>query len=61
MAFKFEKLKVWERAVDLSGDVSDLVKTFPKDEQYGLSSQIKRACDILKYCRRINRTNHARV
>jgi len=47
MAFKFENLKVWEKAVDLSGDVSELVKTFPKDELYVLSSQIKRACDSI--------------
>ncbi|HZI24645.1 MAG TPA: four helix bundle protein [Chryseolinea sp.] len=33
MAFKFEKLKVWEKAVDLSGEISELVKTFPKDER----------------------------
>lgn len=25
MAFKFEKLKVWENAVDLSGEVADRV------------------------------------
>lgn len=47
MAFKFENLKVWEKAVDLSGDVSELVKTFPKGELYVLSSQIKRACDSI--------------
>lgn len=47
MAFKFERLKVWEKAVDLSGDVSELVKSFPKDELYVLNSQIKRACDSI--------------
>jgi len=47
MAFKFERLKVWEMAVDLSGDVSELVKSFPKDELYILTSQIKRACDSI--------------
>jgi four helix bundle protein len=47
MAFKFERLKVWEKAVELSGDVSDLVKAFPKDELYVLTSQIKRACDSI--------------
>ena len=45
MAFKFEKLKVWENAVELSGDISDLVKKFPKEELYVLTSQIKRATD----------------
>jgi four helix bundle protein len=47
MAFKFEKLKVWEKAVDLSVGISQLVKTFPKDELYVLSSQIKRATDSI--------------
>jgi four helix bundle protein len=47
MAFKFESLKVWQSAVDLSGEVSDLVKSFPKDELYVLTSQIKRASDSI--------------
>lgn len=45
MSFKFEKLIVWQKAVDLSADISDLTKTFPKDELFVLSSQIKRAAD----------------
>lgn len=45
MSFKFEKLKVWQKAVDLAGDVNELVKSFPKDELFILSSQIKRAAD----------------
>ena len=45
MSFKFEKLIVWKKAVDLSADVSELTKTFPKDELFVLSSQIKRAAD----------------
>lgn len=47
MAFKFEKLKVWEKAVDLSGEISDLAKTFPKDELYVLTAQLKRAADSI--------------
>jgi four helix bundle protein len=45
MSFKFEKLKVWQKAVDLAGSVNDLTKTFPKEELFILSSQIKRAAD----------------
>jgi four helix bundle protein len=45
MGFKFEKLIVWQKAVDLSADVSELTKLFPKDELFVLSSQIKRAAD----------------
>ncbi len=45
MPFKFENLKVWQLALDLSGEVSDMVKAFPKDELFILTSQIKRAAD----------------
>ena len=45
MSFKFEKLKVWQKAVDLSAVVNSLTKTFPKDELFVLSAQIKRAAD----------------
>lgn len=45
MAFKFEKLIVWQKALDLSDVVNQLTKTFPKDELYVLTSQIKRAAD----------------
>ncbi|HMG88872.1 MAG TPA: four helix bundle protein [Chryseolinea sp.] len=47
MAFKIEKLTVWQKALDLSGDISELVKTFPKDELYVLTSQLKRAADSI--------------
>jgi four helix bundle protein len=45
MSFKIEKLIVWQKAVVLSDTINQLVKTFPKDELYILSSQIKRAAD----------------
>lgn len=45
MAFKFEKLKVWQKALDLSESVHLLTRKFPKEELYVLSSQIKRASD----------------
>jgi four helix bundle protein len=45
MSFKFEKLIVCQKSVDLAGDINDLTKTFPKDEIFILSSQIKRAAD----------------
>lgn len=45
MAFKFEKLIVWQKALDLSEEVDTLTKKFPKEELYILSSQIKRAAD----------------
>lgn len=45
MAFKFEKLLVWQRAIDLSEAVYLLTKTFPVEERFVLSSQIQRAAD----------------
>src|SRR6185369_15433781 len=45
MAFKFEKLIVWQKSLDLSDEVNQLAKSFPKDELYILASQIKRAAD----------------
>lgn len=47
MAFKFENLKVWQRAIDLSGDIHDLTETFPKKELYVLTSQMQRAADSI--------------
>ena len=45
MPFKFEKLNVWNKAIDLSFDIHQLTRTFPKEELYILTSQIKRAAD----------------
>jgi len=45
MPFKFENLVVWQRAVDLSDIIHQLIKKFPKDELYFLTSQFKRAAD----------------
>lgn len=39
----YEDLVVWQKAMDLADAVYDLVNTFPKDEQFGLTAQIKRA------------------
>ena len=45
MAFKFEELRVWRRALDLSEEINELTKTFPREELYILTSQVKRAAD----------------
>jgi four helix bundle protein len=47
MAFKFEGLRVWQMAVDMSVTVHQLTKQFPKDELYVLTSQMKRATDSI--------------
>lgn len=45
MSFKFEKLIVWQKSVDLATDIHELTRGFPKEEMFVLSSQIKRAAD----------------
>ena len=45
MAFKFENLKVWQEALELTGIVHEESEKFPGNELYVLTSQIKRAAD----------------
>lgn len=47
MAFKFEKLKVWQKAVDFTAKIHNLTREFSKEELYILTSQIKRAADSI--------------
>jgi len=43
MAQAFQDLSVWQRAMELTVAVYSLTKRFPKDEIYGLTSQLRRA------------------
>lgn len=45
MAFKFENLRVWQIALELATDVTVVLKSFPKSENYGLASQFQCAID----------------
>lgn len=45
MPFKFENLKVWQSSLDLADKIHFLTRTFPKDELFSLTQQIKRASD----------------
>lgn len=45
--FKFEKLTVWQKAIDFTAKIHDLTRIFPKEELYILTSQIKRAADSI--------------
>ncbi len=40
---RFEKLKLWQRAVVIAENCYHLSNLFPKDEKYNLISQIRRA------------------
>ena len=41
--FRFEKLTVWQKAIDFADVVYDLTESFPGRERYGLADQMRRA------------------
>ena len=41
--FRFEKLEVWQRAVDHASNIYTVTRSFPNDERYGLTNQMRRA------------------
>lgn len=43
MAQAFQDLSVWQRAMELTLAIYTLTKTFPRDEIYGLTPQLRRA------------------
>ncbi len=47
ISFKFEKLIIWQKAMDFAEEINSLSDTFPKKETYNLSSQMRRAVDSI--------------
>jgi four helix bundle protein len=47
MKFKFEKLIIWQKAMEYGESIYRLSDKFPKEELYNLSSQIWRAVDSI--------------
>lgn len=45
--FKFEKLQVWEIAMDYGEKINQLSQKFPANEKYNLVTQINRAVDSI--------------
>ena len=39
----YKELKIWQKSIDLVEKVYAITKTFPKEERYGLISQIQRS------------------
>jgi four helix bundle protein len=39
----YRDLLVWQRAMDIAAGVYDLTRAFPREEQFGLTSQARRA------------------
>lgn len=41
--FNFEKLEIYQLAIDLAIEIYTLTRNFPRSEQFGLTDQLKRA------------------
>ncbi len=58
----YKKLKVWEDAHKFTIDIYNVTKKFPNNEQYGLTSQIRRSSssiptNIVEGCRQLDNGN----
>ena len=43
MEYSFKRLKVFQKSYKLAMEIFELTKTFPKEERYSLTDQIRRA------------------
>ena len=43
--FSFEKLIAWQKARELALEIFKIIKLFPKDELFGITSQMRR-CSV---------------
>ena len=43
--FGFEKLEVWQKAIELTDAVYNFTRPFPNEERFGLTSQMRR-CSV---------------
>src|SRR6266404_9059726 len=41
--FNFEKLEVWQKAIDLADVIYSHTRSFPVDERFGLTNQMRRS------------------
>lgn len=48
MAFKFEKLAVWQNAMEYTDLVYELSALFPREEEFNLKSQMRRAATSIQ-------------
>ena len=47
MPHRYRELKVWQKGMDLAVEARRFSKAFPRDEQYVLTSQIRRAANTV--------------
>lgn len=45
MAFRFEDLNIWQNANKYAHNIYEVTKSFPKEELFSLSDQLKRAAN----------------
>lgn len=41
--FPFEKLEIWQLAIEYTVYIYEITKKFPKEEQFGLTNQLRRS------------------
>ena len=63
--FNFEKLDVWQKAIDFADLVYAQTREFPANERFGLTNQMRRAAvsissNIAEGCSRSSKTDFAR-
>jgi four helix bundle protein len=63
--FGFERLEVWQRAIEFADVVYGITRQFPADERFGLTNQMRRAAvsissNIAEGSARISRKDFAR-
>jgi len=47
MSFKFEKLIIWQKSMEIGENIFLITIKFPSDEKFNLTSQIRRAVDSI--------------
>ncbi len=63
--FNFEKLEVWQKAIDFADFIYSVTRAFPDDERFGLTNQMRRAAvsissNIAEGTSRFSRDDYAR-
>jgi four helix bundle protein len=63
--FGFEKLEVWQRSIEFADEVYSSTRSFPADERFGLTNQMRRAVvsissNIAEGSSRLSRKDFAR-
>lgn len=57
----YKKLRVWQRAVDLYGEVKRISLGFPKYENYSLGDQMRRSAESISIKRSFRRKSYVNL